>query len=183
MKHIKKIDELFKSTLMSAHDKLKTLHPTRASNLKDWADEKGESEFSKFHVDRIYPYKFVFSNISNLSDVKDQFLGSFYITDVEKDETIETQRYFGVLVYMMNDFGQKIYIYLSFTNGIATNTGIVNFKIKFGKDYKYERGFRFEDRRDALQFKKFLVEDGLPEVGISQSIVSNISINQLFTTK
>ena len=175
MKHIKKIDELFKSTLMSAHDKQKTLHPTRASNLKDWAGEKGESEFSKFHVDRIYPYKFVFSNISNLSDVKEEFLGSFYITNIEKVPNLR-DGYFGVLVYMMNDFGQKIQIYLSFTN-----TGISNFKIKFGTDYKRE--FRFEDRRDALQFKKFLVEDGLPEVGISQSIVSNISINQLFTTK
>jgi hypothetical protein len=60
---------------------------------------------------------------------------------------------------------------------------VSNFKIRFGPDYRYERAFRFEDRRDALQFKKFLVEDGLSEVGISKSLVSNIGINQLFTTK
>ena len=177
MKHIKKIDELFKSTLMSAHDKLKTLHPTRASNLKDWAGERGESEFSKFNVDRIYPYKFVFSNISNLSDVKEEFLGSFNITNIEKMPNLRNE-FFGVMVYMMNDFGQKIYIHFTFTNAEVSN-----FKIRFGPDYRYERAFRFEDRRDALQFKKFLVEDGLSEVGISKSLVSNIGINQLYKSE
>ena len=109
MKHIKKIDELFKSTLLSAHDKLKELHPTRASKLKNWADEKGESEFSKPDIDRIYPYKFVLSNNSGLSDVKEEFLGSFTITNIEEVGNLRPG-FYGVMVFVMNEFGQKALI-------------------------------------------------------------------------
>jgi len=177
MKHIKKIDELYKSTLLRAHDALKWQHPKRAINLKKWAEEKGESEFSKFDSERIWPYKFVFSNNSRLADVSGDFLGSFSIIDIEENDRVATD-YFGVKVFMMNEFGQKVLISFS----CNYNERNMSMKIVFGNSGKI---FLFENRKDALQFKKFLLEEGLEHLNMKKEIgiVSNISINKLFRTE
>lgn len=158
MKHIKSISELYKSTLRSAAEKLKGQHPTRSSNIMNWADEKGESEFSKLHVDRDYPHPFQFNNQS-LQDVKDEhLLGKFYITG-SYEATGLRPGYYGISVKMMSDWGHLVEIYLV----SGENTDIyLKMSIIFGplegNKPKFKRDFLFDNRKDALQFKNYLIE-------------------------
>lgn len=111
MKHLKKIDELYKSTYKSAADKLKHRHPTRSKNIMDYAEESGESELSKSEIERQWPHKFEFNNES-LRDQKKHFLGKFVIVDSEK-KTGLMQEYEGCVINLINDWGQKISIFLN----------------------------------------------------------------------
>ena len=156
MKHIKSISELYKSTLRSAAEKLKGQHPTRSSNIMNWADEKGESEFSKLHVDRDYPHPFQFNNQS-LQEVKDEhLLGKFYITGSYE---ATGSGYYGISVKMMSDWGHLVEIYLV---SEENTDNYLKMSIRFGplkgNKPKFKRDFLFDNRKDALQFKKYLIE-------------------------
>lgn len=114
MKHLKRISELYKSTYLKASDKLLyKSHPTRSKNIKYWAEEKGQSEFSKVNIDRIYPHAFIFSNHKDIKDkswIGDRLLGKFYITGADKVTGQYTSDADAIQVRMMNDWGQTIKI-------------------------------------------------------------------------
>lgn len=159
MKHIKSISELYKSTYRSAAEKLKGQHPSRSSNLMNWADTKGESEFSKFDVDRDYPHPFEFNNKS-LQDVKDEyFLGKFYITG-SYEATGLRPGFYGINVKMMSEWGNLVEIYL--VSDLEPDS-YLKMAIRFGEvegdKPKFKRDdFLFDNRKDAVQFKKYLIE-------------------------
>ena len=182
MKHLQKIDELFKSTYKSAADRLKRKHPVRAKNIMDWAAEKGESELKKSHIERQWPHKFEFNNDS-LADLKNEyFLGSFSIIGCRRPSY--RQGYEGAGVEMLSDWGQKIEITVSWN--IDDDRDWFSMKIYFNywnNKYQNERDFEFTNRRDAIQFKKYLIEmydDG--ELNI-QKDPRDISINSLYATE
>jgi len=182
MKHLKKIDELFKSTYKSAADKLKRKHPMRSKIIMNWAEEKGDSELKKFHIDRQWPHKFEFDNES-LVDIKDDyFLGSFSIIEFSKPSL--RQGYEGVFVEMINDWGQRLMIrvswsYLEYENWFNMK---INFDYSNGK-YQGERDFEFNNRKDAIQFKKYLIEIyENDEIHLNKS-PRDISINSLYRTE
>jgi hypothetical protein len=177
MKYIKKIDELYKSTLLSAHNKLKYKHPHRANKLKKWADESGKSDLSKLDIDRIFPYGFALHDNASVNDIKNDFLSTFYIIGIE---SVENDSYLYITVCMMNDYGQNIKLVVKL---YARDYSIHEFYVKWGREN--ERQFLFERRKDAVQFRKFILEDGLSELGMDnrKDIISKVLvINRLYTT-
>jgi hypothetical protein len=177
--------ELYKSTYMSAADKLERGHKTRAEELKKHAAESGISAFAgKGGFDRIYGHPFIFENNSQLKYKRD-FLGKFFITGFE-DHVYGAYRpnYHGVKVIMQSDYGKKIR--LEFV------TGPEDF---FSLDLEYDfegsskateiKSFRFENRKDAIEFRKFifeLVEDGELERGDTWFNYETMPINKFYTT-
>ena len=182
MKHLKKIDELYKSTLLNAHERLRKSHPQRASNLKKWADEKGKSDLSKSDADRLCPYGFILHDNDILKDVKDDFLSSFFITGIKNHENTT---YSYIVVFMMNDYGQKIELVVKLRTGDYSLLGLY---VKWGEKKNrtiYERTFLFERRKDAVNLRKFILEDGLQEMGIVDKediIAKALVVNNLYTT-
>jgi len=180
MKHIKKLNELFKSTYKSASDQLKTLHPTRSAEIMKHADTRGESEFTKFEIDRDFPHPFEFNNV-DLQDVKEYLLGKFSIIDGEQKYGFRTG-YAGVVVHMLNDWGQKVII--QFTQD---GDDYMKLKIFFGKVEngipKFERDFLFDNRKDALAFRKYLKEKS--DEGDLNFLKDpmKFSINKFYSTK
>jgi len=105
--------ELYKSTYMSAADKLSYLHQKRAEELKKHAAEKGISAFrGNDEFQSIYGHPFIFQNHPKLKNLE-YFLGKFFITGFE-DHVYGTYRlnYHGVKVIMQSDYGKKIRVEL-----------------------------------------------------------------------
>ena len=201
MKHIKKIDDvifekLYKSTYLSAHDKLRNQHPSRASKLKEWAAKKGKSEFSNGKVDRVWPYKFELYNNELIGHVKEDFLGYFSITGMYCD--LSDTRVARYKVQLMNDYGQKIEIrfvvkHSEYGSAVYTTILLLNIHHDFSPNRdgemtpRYENRFLFDRRLDALQFKRYLVEEGIPDLEdhpkYLTEFISSISVNDLYKTK
>jgi hypothetical protein len=187
--------ELYKSTYMSAADKLEQGHKKRSEELKKHAVERGISAFtSKEGFDRIYPHPFVFENHSKLKDRED-FLGEFFITGFE-DHVYGTYRpdYHGVKVIMQSDYGKKILV--EFVTGpkiIFLPASMPKNFFSLDLEYDFEGGskateiksFRFENRKDAMEFRKFifeLAEDGELERGDTFFNLDTMPINKLYST-
>jgi len=193
MKHIKKIDDiifekLHKSTYMNAHDKLSHQHKERANKLKDWAMDKGKSEFSKMEADRVWPHKFVFSNYKSMVDpnnsIRRKVDGYFSIVGMDIDSNTRNYRTYNVS--LMSDYGRKLTISLKLyvhDSGEKRFTQFQKMMVRWGEYYEME--FSFENRIDALQFKRYIVEEGLPDMNVTEEeikFVSLLSVNQLYTT-
>ena len=171
--------ELYKSTYMSAADKLGDGHKKRAEEMRKHAAEMGISAFAGSQgFDRIYGHPFVFENHSNLHHRED-FLGKFFITSFE-DHVYGSYRpnYHGVKVIMQSDYGKKIKVELK--------VGPQNY---FHIDLEYGpleiQNFKFENRKDAREFRKFifeLVEDGELERGDTFFNLDTMPINKFYTT-
>ena len=168
--HIKTINELLKSTYKSASDKLKIQHPSRADKLMKHADDFGDSELTKLDLDRDFPHAFKF----NIEDVREYLLGKFYIIGAS-DKTDLRTGYYGVMVEMLNDWGQNVLISVSFSD-----IGDFNQKIKFGKNKSFERSFLFDNRKDALAFKGYLIEKY--DSGELDCDISSLGINKFYST-
>ena len=177
--------ELYKSTYMSAADKLEQGHKKRSGELKKHAAEMGISAFAGSQgFDRIYGHPFVFANHSNLHHRED-FLGKFFITSFE-DHVYGTYRpnYHGVKVVMQSDYGKKIKVEL--VVGPENHLHIdLEYDFDGGKKATEVDRFRFENRKDAMEFRKFifeLVEDGELERGDTWFNLDTIPVNKLYTT-
>ena len=177
--------ELYKSTYMSAADKLGDGHKKRAEEMKKHAAESGISAFAGSQgFDRIYGHPFVFENHSNLKNRED-FLGKFFITSFE-DHVYGSYRpdYHGVKVIMQSDYGKTIR--LEFCMG-PENYSRVDLEYDFGGGSKATEipNFKFENRKDALQFRKFIlemVEDDELEDGSEYFNLDTMQINKLYST-
>jgi len=178
MKHLVKINELFKSTYKSAADQLKYGHQTRSKNIMGHAEEKGESDLKKDHIERQWPHKFTFNN-EPLQDIKQELLGSFVIISSEKKTGLR-EGYEGVHIDMMNDWGQKVRLSIGW--GLD---GFFKFQIYYHFDsgkYIQERAFKFNNRKDALQLRRYLIEVyDADELKIRKD-PRDLSINSLYTT-
>ena len=176
MKYIKFFEELDNMTYLSAADKLKDKHPLRSINLINWVKEK-----QNLTHDRIYPHKF---NIDNIQfSVKDVVLNTVeydgdkiyvyaviffsktenYVLVLGIREKIERSSISGLLVrkYDINKFR----IYRHWKSDLAGN---------------FQENFAFEDRRDAYEFKKLLLEESDEEY---ISVIKNVKINDLYVSK
>lgn len=173
MKHLLKLDELYKSTYKSAADKLKYRHKKRSEEIMRWAEERGKSELQKKHIEREHPYSFSFNSCKSLSDIKEKFLGEFYITN--NDMTGGATHNHQVQIIMTSDWGIKISIKITY---IVSTFKVTSCKILFnyqsGK-FNSERDFLFNNRKDAIEIRKYLVEN-------VSSIFKNMSLNDIYTS-
>lgn len=179
MKHLRSISELYKSTYLSASDKLKRKsHPTRAKDIKDWAEEVGQSEFSKVDVDRIYPHAFIFTNHKKVREsyLKDYLLGKFYIIDANKSTKFRSE-FDAITVTMMNDWGQMATIDIVW---MRDGGQFRSMRLECPGDEI--NSFEFDRRVDARHFLKFIkewIEDN-PELEFEDL---EVSINDLYYTE
>lgn len=176
MKHLKKISELYKSTYRSAADQLKSKHPKRSEKIMAWAEEKGKSELSKEDVERIYPHPFVFSgNKDATGRWEEKLMGKFYIINIKVNSSYRTG-YFGIDVHLMNDWGQRIIIYVTWGEG-----GHTTLKLGEPGSSSYDFHFLFDKRQDARHLIRFInewYEDEEP--GIKKP---ELRINKLYYTE
>lgn len=177
--------ELYKSTYMSAADKLSYLHQKRAEELKKHAAEKGISAFrGNDEFQSIYGHPFIFQNHPKLKNLE-YFLGKFFITGFE-DHVYGTYRlnYHGVKVIMQSDYGKKIRVEL--VVGPENHLHIdLEYDFDGGKKATEVNRFSFENRKDAVQLRKFileLVEDGELEDGDEYFTLNTLPINKLYST-
>ena len=172
--------ELYKSTYMSAASELEGGHKKRAEQLRQHAAEKGISAFmGKEGFDRIYGHPFIFENYSQLKN-REYFLGKFFITGFE-DHVYGTYRsnYHGVKVIMQSDYGKKIRVEL-----VVGPENHCKIDVEYGPTEI--SNFKFENRKDACQLRKFifeLVEDGELERGDTFFNLDTLPINKLYSTE
>jgi hypothetical protein len=175
--------ELYKSTYMSAADKLEQGHKKRSGELKKHAAEKGISAFAgKEGFDRIYGHPFVFQNqFPN----RENFLGKFFITDF-KDWLPGNYRseYNGINVVMKSDYGNTIEIDVI----VGPNRFVkmdLEYQIRNESRPVKEKNFLFQNRKDALEFRKAIleyVEDEFSEEASELFDLQTLPINKLYTT-
>ncbi len=179
MSHIKRVDELYKSTYMSAAIKLRGNHNNRADRLINWAREKGLPE----KVDRDCPHKFYFSN-NSVCKYRSDMEGYFSIINIKN--AADTSNYRSDIkaydVFLTSDYGKKIKII------VLLDDDPTWISMKFSEPN--EKGewmsgceFYFERRRDAVQFKKYLHESISDDNGPfkhDEVNVSLIKINSMY---
>lgn len=168
--------ELYKSTYMSAATRLEKDHKKRAEELRKHAAEKGISAFlGNDEFQSIYGYPFILQNHSKLKGDM-TYLGKFFITDF-KDKVYGAYRdgYHGVDVVMKSDYGEKIIFEL------CLNPSSNYFRMDVGN----ANDFKFENRKDALQFRNFIIELAEDDELMDGSLYFNLKtmpINRFYTT-
>lgn len=185
--------ELYKSTYMSAADELDSGHKNRAEELRKHAAEKGISAFrGNDEFQSIYGYPFIFQTYPDLR-YREDFLGKFFITGFEDCVYgLYREGYHGVKVTMKSDYGKTIKLeFVVVEDGFykGEDSGFYKMDLQYGLDQRHSMeisNFKFENRRDAFQLRKFileLVEDGELEDGDAYFTLDTMPINKLYTTK
>lgn len=183
MKYIKRIDELQKSTYVSAAKKLKNRHRGRSEDLIKYAREKGEPK----KIDRIYPHIFKFTNksVGRFSDElhPDE---NFFISNIKHLGLQQFTRKTGYEYYITfeSNYNNKIMIRLVvFKDGemfMKLNQITINDDIQI----RPSDDFEFITRKDAFHFKRAIcetIEDESPD-SEELEIFKSASINQMYTT-
>jgi hypothetical protein len=176
--------ELYKSTYMSAANKLEDGHKKRAEQLKKHAAEKGIASFmGQEGFQRIYKHAFVFENHKDCKGRED-FLGKFFITDLRESGGYMSG-YFGINVEMKSDYGKKIDLTL-----VVGEKNFLNMEIEYGdtgiSSGPKIRNFKFDNRKDAIEFRKFILEICEDNEILDGSYIFNLEsmpINKLYTTE
>lgn len=192
MKHIKKyseINELKKSTYISAAKKLRDMggvnKTKRAEELEKYAINNGEEY-----------------DIHNFSQHEFKIGKSVYLIgcDTNNGDFIKSRRDGSRLyltVFLFDTSGDKKSITIEFTyygeNGWATKhengyekvsclyDGRIEMWLNYYRDGKYidnESGFLFSNRKDAVEFKKFVL-DNFSEYSEEMDAFSKVTINQM----
>ena len=170
--------ELYKSTYMSAADKLEKGHKTRAEELKKHADEIGISAFrGKEGFDMIHPHTFIFENYRGLEKME-RAKGKFFITDYS-DVGGYRSGFNGVDVIMKSDYGNTITLEL-----VVGPNNFVKLDLEFEGGYT-SKNFLFNNRKDAIEFRKFVLEIASYEItnGELYFNLNTLPINELYTTE
>jgi hypothetical protein len=149
--------ELYKSTYMSAADKLEQGHKKRSEELKKHAAEKGISAFAgKEGFDRIYGHPFVFQN---QFPHREKFLGKFFITDFKNQLYGRyNQSYHGIGVIMKSDYGNTIQVDVVTCPDKEWVKMDLEYQMGNSDRTTEEKNFLFENRKDALEFRKAVLE-------------------------
>lgn len=180
MNSIKKVNELYKSTYLSAAKKLAGQHNDRADKLIDWGSEMGSPE----KVDRDHPHRFKLSN-NKISKYKSDMGGYFSIIGIKNADSSKYRSDIQAYdVFLTSDSGKKIKIV------VLLDSDPTWIQMQFSENYdetKWTSGeiFYFERRKDAVQFKKYLHESISDDDGPFKDDdvnVSLININRMYTS-
>lgn len=162
MKHIKRVNELYKRTYHDVADKYSGQHPNRAKEIEEYGDKKGISHTG----DKENPHRFYLYDHTDVKDFKrtSNFKGYFSIIGHEKEDS-----YFQVI--LMSNYNHKIAIRVY----LPTNDHNLNITIYYGDGFRgYKNWFRFDNREDAIQFAKYIKDEKLTKF---------LPINSLYTTR
>ena len=178
MKHIKLFQELNKSTYISAAKKLSELggnHKKRAKELLKHGEDHGTEAF----VNNLYQHEFELNAKWNEYSIND---GGYQITDGKIKKTDYPQC--NITITMYNDKGDK----KSITIGIPYDEGEPEYDIMYLTFYDGEKygddmaEFKFSNRKDAMEFKKFVLDYFADNTEFAREIeiFKNVPINKLF---
>lgn len=194
MNHLKKISELYKSTYISAANKLKRLsHNKRSHELEKWADRRGINS----NVDRIDAHRYYFGKESgDFSDVI--FCGPtkmsdraklgpfspnfpfFQITNVEFDSiyisysgyTEHENLVICLNIFFTSNYGDIVKLKCSF---LFYRNQSLRFHMRMITNHG-NFNFLFDNRRDAMKLKSFIVDFVIPELNSKKIQITNNSI-------
>jgi hypothetical protein len=184
--------ELYKSTYMSAADKLDGGHKKRAEEMRKHAAESGISAFrGNDEFQSIYGHPFIFETYPDLR-YRDDFLGKFFITGFE-DQVYGSHRdgYHGLKVIMKSDYGKTIKLeFVVFEDHVRVgeDAGFYKMELQYAFHQRHIMeipNFKFNNRKDAFQLRKFileLAEDGELEDGDEYFTLNTMPINKLYST-
>ena len=193
MKHILSINELYKSTYISAANKMGGRHGSRKSDLIKHADLKGINE----PIDREFHHRFIFDKIDFPSDFyygvhpkgfsKEElkkmgpfapnppyfFISNFkYETDGLYNSSSYSEKKWQLVLRIdfKSNYGDVINIlcYFNLNKEVAIHVSKPN------NPSESSRRIYFSNRKDAVMFKKFLVNEVIPELE-TQKIIANSS--------
>ena len=170
--------ELYKSTYMSAASELEGGHKKRAEQLRQHAAEKGISAFmGKEGFDRIYHHPFIFEKYEGMK-YREDIKGKFFITDY-RDVGGYQRGYHGFNAIMKSDYGNTITLEL-----VVGPNNFVKLDLEFEGGYT-SRNFLFNNRKDAIEFRKFVLEITEDEItnGELYFNLDTLTINKLYTTE
>ena len=177
MKHLKTINELFKSTYLSAANKLKYGHGKRSRDIIDWASKSG----TNVTFDRIYPHQFIFDDSQE---------GEYYsIVSYDYKQVNEGNRtnmwYLHFNIHMKSNWGNEQSLTLRFRI-ISTDTHHVDSnRLEFEVSHhdKLESKDPMVARTNArhlIRFFKECWEDDLGKGDYKNYEIKNLNINKLY---
>lgn len=163
MKHLITLNELLKSTYLSAADKLYVDHEGRSKNLIAHASKSG----TDLKQDRIYPHKFIFDG-----GLENEY---FFITEYSySEETLRQMNYLDFEVDLKSNWGNLKKFTMSFRI-MGTNLGFQG-QTKFtNKNAKIARS----NANHMLRFFKECWEDEI-SVEYPDYEISGLSANALY---
>lgn len=170
---------------MSAANKLGDHHPKRSEELKDWAKKGGISALASPDLDRDYYYPFIFENYKEFEGKgpywEDALQGEFFITGYEIVPQGQLSRGFNAIkVKMISDFGVKLVIRLV----MQIEFSKMSFEILRPNERDLDSNwFRFENRKDALHFRKYVTDIAFEEGLDDLYNIETLPINDLYTSK
>lgn len=169
MKHLQSIDELLKSTYLSASRGLDRHHSKRSKEMKSYAAEKGED----VKVERIYPYKFILEKLPN---------EYFFITSVSHEE-LDKDKKLKISVNLQSNWGQNESLNLYFTNYNPARYRVEECYFRFESDYPiFTNSDVVVARKNAnhlLKFFKQYWEDELSK-DYPDYTIKNLTVNNLY---
>lgn len=170
MKHIKTINELLKSTYLSAARQLGNKHGKRSKELIDWAAKSGQDVTQ----DRIYPHRFLFDG---------SFEGEYYfITSYSLiSETETSNKFLRFNIHMNSNWGSKEDFTLIFR--ILEVSKKLEFYYKSdsfeNKDSKIGR----QNANHIMKFFKECWEDDLSQGDYNGFEIKGLSVNRLYKSE
>ena len=182
MKHLKTINELFKSTYLSASNKIKRRHKSRAEELIKHAAKMGKDT----PHERVWPFRFIFP---------DSLENEFY--SIKSVEQIDRGNFCLITTHFVSNYGSKKQMVHRFDlvvpKSMKGNQMYKNCEISNDENFyfRYEPGdaFTHEDtkiaRKNALEFYKFFLEyweDELSEE-YDEFTLDNFTVNNLYQEK
>lgn len=178
MKHLKRIDELYKSTYMSASKKLKDLHPKRAEELKFHANLRGINN----KIDREFPHKYYLADYWDKRDYLAKYLQPNEYLYITKIEVQSFEKDIGTF-HNINRLTCVILLQSNYNNIIEMNA---RFTINDGKYSPLElvidgKSIQLKKRKDAFNLKKSILEV-ISQDDEEYEYVKNFPINLMYKT-
>ena len=173
MKHIKTINELLKSTYLSAAQQLRNKHGKRSKELIDWAAKSGQDVTQ----DRIYPHRFLFDG----SFEGEYYFITSYSSKVDTQTPSSTLKVLYFNINMSSNWGSKEDFTLIFR--ILEVSKKLEFYYKSdsfeNKDSKIGR----QNANHIMKFFKECWEDDLSQGDYQGFEVTGLSANKLYKSK
>jgi len=176
MKHIKTINELLKSTYLSAARELSNKHGKRSKELIDWAAKGGQDVTQ----DRIYPHRFLFDG-----SFKDEY---YFITSYSLVIGTETSnKFLRFNIHMDSNWGNKEVFTLVFKILTTDRYNIDKNRLEFYfKSHSFENKDSKIGRQNANQILKFFKEcweDDLSQGDYNGFEIKGLSVNKLYKSE